>query len=108
MSLDFYDENDELIDYYDHLAFIRSIQTHMRVGSKEVQVIDEDGKTIRKIQKFEEGDRTMIGESNPSKGLLDSSPEYAYRKLRKPRTLYSMMVIKKNRKKTSDGRIRTS
>ncbi len=80
VSLDFYDENDELIDYYDHLAFIRSIQTHMRVGSREVHVTDEDGKTIRKIQKYEEGDRTVIGESNPSKSLLDSSPEYAYRK----------------------------
>ena len=51
----------------------------MRVGDSEVHVNDEEGNTIKTVQKYIEDPRTVIGDKNPQ-GLLDSSPEYAYRK----------------------------
>ena len=77
------DKEGDLIDFYNRLVFIHSINFDIRIGDQEVHVLDEDGNTIRTVQKFTESDRTVIGDKDPTKGLLDSSPEYAYREFEK-------------------------
>ena len=79
LEVNILDENGFLLDFYDYLVFIHSINFDMRVGDREVHVIDENGKVIKIVQKYIEGDRTVIGEKDPKNGLLDSSPDYAYR-----------------------------
>lgn len=74
------DQNGYLLDFYDNLVFIHSINFDMRIGDREVWITDKKGDTIKKVHKYIEGDRTMIGDKNPKGGLVDSSPEYAYRK----------------------------
>lgn len=80
LEVNIYDEHDNLLDFYNHLVFIHAIHFDMRVGDREVNLTDKDGNTIKTIQKYIEGDRSVIGDKNPTGGLLDSSPEYAYRK----------------------------
>lgn len=79
LEVNIFDQKGTLIDFYNRLIFIHSIHFDMRIGDSEVHVNDEDGKTIKTVQKYIEGSRTVIGDKNP-RGLLDSSPEYAYRK----------------------------
>lgn len=77
------DRDGDLVDFYNRLVFIHSIHFDMRVGNKEVHLQDEEGNTIKTVQKYVEGDRTVIGDKSPFNGLLDSSPEYAYREFEK-------------------------
>lgn len=79
LEVDITDQNGDIIDYYERLTFIHSIHFDVRVGDKEVHVVDEEGKSIRVVQKYIEADKIVIGE-NVSKGWIDSSPEYSYRK----------------------------
>jgi hypothetical protein len=79
LGVNIFDERGNLLDFYNHLVFIHSIHFDMRVGDREVHLTDEDGKTIKTVQKYIEGNRSVIGDKQPV-GLLDSSPEYAYRK----------------------------
>ena len=79
LEVNIFDQNGNLLDFYNNLVFIHSIHFDMRVGDSEVHVNDEEGNTIKTVQKYIEDPRTVIGDKNP-KGLLDSSPEYAYRK----------------------------
>lgn len=83
LEVNILDREGDLIDFYNRLVFIHSINFDMRLGDQEVHVLDEDGNTIKTVQKFTEADRTVIGEIDPTKGLLDSSPEYAYREFEK-------------------------
>lgn len=83
LQIDVLDEDHDLVDFYNRLVFIHSIHFDMRVGDKELHVLDEKGNTIQTVQKYIEGDRSMIGDKDPTKGLLDSSPEYAYREFEK-------------------------
>lgn len=83
LELNILDKDGDLIDFYNRLVFVHSINFDMRVGDSEVHVVDEDGKTIKTVQKYIEGDRFVIGDKNPSKGLLDSSPEYSYQEFEK-------------------------
>ena len=83
LELNILDKDGDLIDFYNQLVFIHSINFDMRVGDQEVYVMDEEGKTIKTVQKYIEGDRSVIGDKNPSKGLLDSSPEYSYQEFEK-------------------------
>lgn len=78
LEVNILDKDGDLIDFYNRLVFIHSINFDMRVGDQEVYVLDKEGNTIKVVQKFIEGDRTVIGDKNPTKSLLDSSPEYAY------------------------------
>ena len=83
LEVNILDKDGVLIDFYNRLVFIHSIHFDMRVGDKEVHLQDEEGNTIKTVQKYVEGDRTVIGEKAPLSGLLDSSPEYAYREFEK-------------------------
>lgn len=80
LEVDIMDKDGHLVDYYNRLTFIRSIHFDTRIGDQEVRLTNEDGKTIKKVQKYIEGDRMVIGEKQPASGLLDSSPAYSYRK----------------------------
>ena len=77
------DKDGDIIDFYNRLVFIHSINFEMRVGDAEVHVLDEDGNTLKTVHKYIEGDRTVIGDKSPQKSLLDSSPEYAYQEFEK-------------------------
>ena len=83
LKVNIYDEHNNLLDFYNHLVFIHAIHFDIRVGDREVNMMDKDGNTIKTVQKYIEGDRSVIGDKNPTEGLLDSSPEYAYRKFEK-------------------------
>ena len=83
LEVNILDKEGDLIDFYNRLVFIHSINFDMRLGNQEVHVLDEDGKIIKTVQKFTESGRTVIGDNDPTKGLLDSSPEYAYREFEK-------------------------
>ena len=83
LEVNILDKDSDLIDFYNRLVFIHSINFDMRVGDREVHVVDKEGNTIKTVQKYIEGDRSVIGDKNPAKGLLDSSPEYSYREFEK-------------------------
>ena len=83
LELNVLDKDGDLIDFYNRLVFIHSINFDMRVGDQEVHVLDKEGNTIKVVQKYIEGDRSVIGDKNPTKSLLDSSPEYAYQEFEK-------------------------
>jgi hypothetical protein len=83
LEVDIWDKDNDYVDFYDRLVFVHSIHFDMQVGSTEVHVLDEEGRTIKKVMKYVDGDKTVIGEKNPTKGLIDSSPEYAYQKFEK-------------------------
>ncbi len=83
LEVNILDKEGDLIDFYNRLVFIHAITFDMRLGDQEVHMLDEDGNTIKTVQKFSESDRTVIGVIDPTKGLLDSSPEYSYREFEK-------------------------
>lgn len=80
IEVNIYDDNDTLLDFYNDLVFIHTIQFDMCVGDRSVNLTDKDGNTIKTVQKYVEGVRTVIGDKNATEGLLDSSPEYSYHK----------------------------
>lgn len=80
LDLNIYDEQDNLLDYYCNLRFIHSIHFDMRVGDRAINVVDNDGHIIKTVQKYVEADRIVIGDKKKIEGLMDSSPEYSYRK----------------------------
>lgn len=79
LKIDIIDQNGDIIDYYERLVFVHTINIGMCIGDKEVHVVDGEGDCIRKVQKHIKTERMLIGE-NISKGWIDSSSEYAYRK----------------------------
>lgn len=83
LEVDIWDKDNDYVDFCERLVFVHSIHFDMQVASTEVHSLDEEGKTIKKVVKYIDGDRTVIGEKNPTKGLLDSSPEYAYQEFEK-------------------------
>lgn len=83
LEVDIWDKDNDYVDFYERLVFIHSIHFDMQIASKEACFLDEEGKTIKKVIKYVDGDKTVIGEKNPTKGLLDSSPEYAYQEFEK-------------------------
>lgn len=83
LELSILDKDNDLLDFFNRLTFIHSINFDMRIVDQEVNVLDEDGNTIKTVHKCIEGDRSVIGEKDPTKGLLDSSPEYYYQEFEK-------------------------
>lgn len=78
LEVDIWDKDNDFVDFYENLVFIHSIHFNMQIASTEVHLLDEEGKTIKKVMKYVDGDRTVIGEKKTTQGLLDSSPEYSY------------------------------
>lgn len=74
------DDEGDLIDYWDKLVFLHSIHFDMRIGDREVHVQDEEGNTIKTVQKYIDGGRNVVGDKVVNNGLMDSSPEFSYRK----------------------------
>lgn len=75
------DEDNVVIDYYNNLAFIHSIQMGMSVKTKDVALIDEKGNVVRVVEKYSREIPSIIGENIEKQSIWDSSPEFEYGKL---------------------------
>lgn len=79
LTVDVMDSSGNLVDYFTDMTFIHNLKMHMRVVDTQVRVINDEGRVEEVIDKFTEEKTFLIGK-RLSPGLMDSSPEYAYKK----------------------------
>lgn len=77
LSIDVYDSQDMLIDFYPRVSFLHSILFSMDVKSKDV-LVDENGEQ-RVIEKFVSDGTLVVGERPVINSFFDASPEYTYK-----------------------------
>ena len=75
------DKDGDVLDNFKNLTFIHSIQLGMRVKSKDVALLDENGNVVRKVEKFSNERPLTIGSKINKDSVWDSSQEFEYEKL---------------------------
>lgn len=82
LEIDVKDEKDQLIDFCKKLSFVHSILTEIQIVDREVHIQDENEGNMCRISKSISAERVVVGDQERG-GLLDSSPEYSYKKFEK-------------------------
>lgn len=83
LDITVYDAAKKVIDYYPYVVFIHSIQVSMQVKSKEMVITDEEGNTLKTVEKYVEEKPLVVGSESQIDSLWDTSDEFAYEKLEK-------------------------
>lgn len=76
-----FDSHGQEIDSYSYVIFTHAFSLSMQIKSKDMNIVDKSGQTIKRIEKFVEEKPVIIGQKKPTDSLWDTSDEYAYEKL---------------------------
>ncbi|MDE7378357.1 MAG: phospholipase D family protein [Paraprevotella sp.] len=69
------------IDNYSYVIFVHTFSLSMQIKSKDMAIVDNSGKTVKRIEKFVEEKPVVIGQKEQTDSLWDTSDEYSYEKL---------------------------